>query len=96
VHGFTIPLIGDVKAAEGLELLGDRIGIMAGLHQSVGPMDDLGAVRRSIHHMIREAGSGGRFIVGLSGFPDRTREQTRFAVECCREAGETMSGETCT
>lgn len=35
--------------------------------------------------MIREAGSDGHFILGVAGYPNRTMEQTKFVVDCCRE-----------
>jgi len=85
VHAFTIPPIGNVTVAEGRQALGDRITIMAGLQQLVDPMDDRPAVRAAIHAMIREAGAGDHFILGLAGYPHRTIEQMQFVVDCCRE-----------
>ena len=87
VHGFTIPPIGDVTVAEGRKALGDRITIMAGVQQLAGPMDDRAAVRASIHQMIREAEPWDHFILGVAGYPNRTMEQTKFVVDCCRELG---------
>jgi L-fucose mutarotase/ribose pyranase (RbsD/FucU family) len=60
---------------------------MAGVNQLAGPMDDRAAVREDIHRMIREAGAGDHFILGAAGYPNRTMEQTRFVVDCCRELG---------
>jgi hypothetical protein len=37
--------------------------------------------------MIREAGPGDHFILNVAGYPNRTMEQTKFVVDCCREAG---------
>lgn len=85
VHAFTIPPVGNVTVAEGRRALGDRITIMAGVNQLAGPMDDRAAVREDIHRMIREAGDGDHFILGLAGYPNRTMEQTKFVVDCCRE-----------
>ncbi len=87
VHAFTIPPVGNVTVAEGRRALGDRITIMAGVNQLAGPMDDRAAVREDIHRMIREAGAGDHFILGAAGYPNRTMEQTRFVVDCCRELG---------
>jgi len=87
VHAFTIPPIGDVTVAEGREALGGRITIMAGVQQLAGPMDDRAAVRESIHGMIREAEPRDHFILGAAAYPNRTMEQTRFVVDCCREVG---------
>ena len=89
VHAFTIPPIGDVTVAEGRKALGDRITIMAGVQQLPGPMDDRAAVRASIHQMIREAEPWDHFILGVAGYPNRTMEQTKFVVDCCREVGAT-------
>ena len=87
VHAFTVPPIGDVTVAKGREALGDRITIMAGVQQLAGPMDDRSAVRESIRGMIREAEPGDHFILGVAAYPNRTMEQTKFVVECCREFG---------
>ena len=85
VHAFSVPPIGDVTVAEGRRVLGDRITIMAGLGLLAGPMDDRAAVRADIHRMIREAGPGDHFILGVAGYPNRNMEQIRFVADCCRE-----------
>ena len=85
VHAFTIPPIGDVTVAEGRQALGDRITIMAGVQQLVGPLDDRAAVRESIRGMIGEAEPWDHFILGVAAYPNRTMEQTKFVVDCCRE-----------
>jgi hypothetical protein len=87
VHAFTIPPLGNVTVAAGRQALGERITIMAGVNQLAGPMDDRAAVRAEIHQMIRDAGAGDHFILGVAGYPNRTVEQTQFVVECCRELG---------
>jgi len=87
VHAFTIPPIGDVTVAEGREVLGGRITIMAGVQQLAGPMDDRTAVRASIHQMIREAEPRDHFVLGVAGYPNRSMEQTKFVVDCSRELG---------
>ena len=87
VHAFTTPPIGDVTVAEGREALGDRITIMTGPQELVGPMDDRDAVREGIHGLIREAGPRDHFILGVAAYPHRTMEQTKFVVDCCRELG---------
>ena len=92
VHAFTIPPIGNVTVAQGRKALGDRITIMAGVNQLAGPMDDRAAVRTDIHQMIREAGDGDHFILGLAGYPNRSMEQTKFVVDCCREIGGSGDG----
>ena len=86
VHAFTIPPLGNVTIAEGRRALGDRITIMAGVSQLAGPMGDRAAVRASIRRMIREAEPWDHFILGVAGYPNRTMEQTRFVVDCCRES----------
>jgi hypothetical protein len=87
VHAFTIPPIGDVTVAEGRRALGNRITILAGVQALAGPMEDRKAVRAEIHQMIREAAPWDHFMLGLAAYPNRTMEQTRFVVDCCREAG---------
>jgi len=87
VHAFTVPPIGNVTVAAGRKALGNRITIMAGVQQLAGPMHDRAAVRASIHQMIREAEPWDHFILGLTAYPNRTMEETRFAAECCREVG---------
>jgi len=86
VHAFTIPSIGDVTVAEGRRLLGDRITIIAGLQQLTEPMDDRAAVRASVAQMVREAGRGDHFIMNLAAYPNRTMAQTKFVLDCFREA----------
>ncbi len=85
VHAFTTPPLGNVTVAQGRKALGGRITIMAGVGQLAGPMDDRAAVRAGIHQMIREAAPWDHFILGLAGYPNRTVEQTKFVVDCCRE-----------
>ncbi len=87
VHAFTVPPLGNVTVAAGRKALGGRITIMAGGSQLAGPMEDRAAVRASIRGMIREAAPYDHFILGLAGYPNRTMEQTRFVVDCCREVG---------
>ena len=87
VHMFTLPPIGDVTVAEGRRSLGDRITILVGVDQITGPMKDRAAVRSSIHQMIREAEPGDHFVLCLLAQPNRTMEQTKFVVDCCRELG---------
>ena len=86
VHAFTIPPVGNVTVAEGRKLLGDRITIYAGLQQLAGPMQDRKAVRADIQVMLREARPWDHFILGIAGYPNRTMEQMRFVIDCCREA----------
>jgi len=85
VHGYTLPPTGNVTVAEGRRLLGDRITIITGLGQLAGPMNDRRAVRESIRRMIREAKPWDHFLLGLAAYPDKTMEETRFVVECCRQ-----------
>ncbi len=87
VHAFTIPSIGNVTVADGRKALGNRITVMAGVQQLAGPLDDRAAVRESIHQMIREAEPWDHFILGVAGYPNRTMDQTKFVVDCCRELG---------
>jgi hypothetical protein len=44
-------------------------------------------VRGNIRQMIQEAAPWDHFILGVAGYPNRTMEQTKFVVECCREIG---------
>jgi len=87
VHAFTVPPMGDVTIAEGRALLGDRITIIAGLGLLCGPLDDRETVRADIHRMVYEAAPGDHFILSVAAYPNRTMQQTKFVVECCREAG---------
>ena len=84
VYAFTIPPIGNVTIGEGRRLLGDRITIIAGIVQLAGPMDNPEKVRADIKQMLREAAPGDHFILGVTAYPNRTIEQTRFVIECCR------------
>jgi hypothetical protein len=77
----------NVSVAEGRRALGDRITIFAGVQQLAGPMGDRAAVRASLRQMIAEAKPWDHFILGVAGYPNRTMEQTRFVVDCCREIG---------
>jgi len=85
VHAFTQPPMGNVTIKEGRRLLGDRITIMAGLKQLAGPMDDRKAVRASIEQMLRDAEPLENLTLGISGYPNRTMEQTRFVLDCARD-----------
>ena len=87
VHAFTVPPVGNVTVVEGRRLLGNRMTIIAGVQQLAGPMDDRGAARASIRQTLREAAPGDHFILNVAAYPNRTIEQTRFVVECCREFG---------
>ena len=87
VHAYTVPPLGNVTVAAGRKALGGRITIMAGVSQLAGPMEDRAAVRAGIQGMIREAAPYDHFILGLAAYPNRTMEQTRFVVDCCREVG---------
>lgn len=87
VHAFTIPPVGNVTVAQGRKVLGDRITIIAGVEQLPGPMDDLAAVRASIHDMIREGEPWDHFILNVVAYPNRTMAQTKFVVDYCRELG---------
>jgi hypothetical protein len=87
VHAFTVPPCGDVTIAQGRQVLGD-ISIIAGLGDALsGPQDDPAAVRANIHRLVREAAPGDHFMLNVAAFPNRTMEQTKFVVDCCREAG---------
>jgi hypothetical protein len=87
VHAFTVRPVGNATVAEGRKTLGDRITIVAGLGILSGPMDDRAAVRESIRRMIGEAKPWDHFVLGVAGYPNRTIEQTKFVVDCCRECG---------
>jgi len=87
VHAFTVPPWGNVTVAEGRALLGREITIIATVQALAGPMDSPEAVRGQIQRMVREAAPGDHFILNVVAFPDRTMAQTKFVVDCCREAG---------
>lgn len=87
VHAFTIPPIGNVTVADGRRLLGDRVTIFAGVDQLAGSMECRDSVRSSIHQMINEAVPWDHFILGIACYPNRTMEQTKFVLDCCREIG---------
>lgn len=87
VHAFTTPPMGDVTIAQGRAALGDRITIIAGLGLLCGPLDDREAIRAEIQQMVDEAAPGDHLVLSVAAYPNRTMEQTRFVVECCREAG---------
>lgn len=88
VHAFTVPPMGNVTVGEGRKALGDRITIIAGLGSILsGSMEDREAVRAKIHRMIREAEPYDHFVLNVAGYPNRTMEETRLVVECCRELG---------
>jgi uroporphyrinogen-III decarboxylase len=85
VHAFTVPPTGNVTVAEGRRLLGDKITIIAGVPQLAQSLDDRQAVRKNLHQMILEAKPWDHFLLHLAAEPNRTMEETRFVVECCRE-----------
>jgi hypothetical protein len=88
VHAFTVPPLGNVTIAEGRRVLGDRIAIIAGLCTELsGPQEDRAAVRGNIHRMVREAEAGDHLVLAVAAYPNRTMAQTKFVVDCCREAG---------
>jgi len=87
VHAFTIPPVGNATVAQGRAALGERITIIAGVQQLAEPMRDRAAVRESIRQMIRQAQPPGHFVLNVMAYPNRTMEQTRFVVDCCRELG---------
>jgi len=43
--------------------------------------------KREIRRMIAEAEPRDHFTLGVAGYPNRTMEQTKFVVDCCREIG---------
>lgn len=87
VHAFSATPVGNVTVGEGRRRLGDRITIMAGANQLAGPMDDRPAVRAAMGQMVAEAQPWDHFIMNVSAYPNRTMEQTKFIVDCCREVG---------
>jgi len=87
VESFTIPPLGNVTVAQGRQALGGKITMRCFVHQLAGPMEDRAAVRESIYQMMREGEPWDHFILGIAAFPNRTMEQTKFVVDCCRERG---------
>ncbi len=86
VHAFTPPPTGDVTITEGRKVLGDDITICTGVG-SFESMENRDAVRSQIHSLIEEARPWDHFIFGVAAFPNRTIEENRFMVDCCRELG---------
>ena len=84
VHAYTPPPTGNTTVAD-RRLLGERITTIAGLGQIAGPMNDRAAVRESIRRMYLDAAPWDHFILGLAAYPDKTVEEMRFIVDCCRE-----------
>ncbi|HRU06956.1 MAG TPA: uroporphyrinogen decarboxylase family protein, partial [Candidatus Brocadiia bacterium] len=92
VHAFTVPPVGNVSIADGRRLLGDRITIISDIMQLAAPGHDRATVRARIHRMVHEAQPPDHLVLMAAAYPDRTMEQTRFAVECCREVGGAPPG----
>lgn len=84
VHAYTVPPTGDTRIAD-RHLLGDRIVIIAGAGPMGNDMSDRAAAAAELKGMFEEAGDKKRFIVGISGYPDKTVEQTQFVVNECRK-----------
>jgi len=83
VHAYTCRPLGDVTIAD-RELLGPRISIVAGMIQMFGSMENRAEVAESVSRMFEEAGTGDQVIFSLAADPEKTMEDTRFLVECCK------------
>jgi hypothetical protein len=86
VHAYNVPPTGDVTVAQGREMLGDRITIMASIGgQLSSPRFDRTAACANARQVVREAAPYDHFILGLSSWPHRTVEEMKFVLDCCRE-----------
>ena len=83
VHAFTVPPIGDVTLAEGRELLGDRITIIAGVAPLADVHADSETVQRGVRGLLAGAPSD-HLILGLTAYPHKNMEQTKAVLEECR------------
>ena len=87
VHGFTVPPIGNVTVAEGRELLGPDITIIAGFSSIILAVnfEQRAEAARGIEALFRESSPGNRFILILSSEPYNTMQELMFVVQECRK-----------
>ena len=78
VHAFTEPPTGNVFLDEGRELLGDRIGIVAGLRIMEHPLADRKHAAEVVRGVFERASRGVRFGLCLTAFQHLTMEQIRW------------------
>ena len=83
VHAFTTPPIGDVTLAEGRELLGNRITIIAGVAPLADVHADPATVRQGVEALLAGAPRD-HLILGLTAYPHKNMEQTKAVLEECR------------
>jgi hypothetical protein len=85
VHAFTEPPTGDVQLDEGRSLLGDQIGIVAGLRLMEHPLVDLEYAAKEIRELFERVGSGTGFCLCLAAFQHLTMKQISWLREECRK-----------
>lgn len=85
VDAFTIPPIGNVTVKEGRKLLCEKITIITGGVDVSRSLYDRTAIRKEIYQLSKEAEPYDHFIIRIAGYPNRTIEETKFAVDCYRE-----------
>ena len=83
VHAFTEPPTGDVQLDEGRSLLGDQIGIVAGLRLMEHPISDREFAAHAIQRLFERAVAGRRFCLCLTAFQHLTMEEISWLREEC-------------
>jgi len=87
VHSFTLPPVGDVGIAEGRQLLGSDITIIAELLPFCMQVHSgkRAEAARGIQKLFQEADPGQRFILVLASEPFNSMEEMGFIVQECRK-----------
>jgi len=91
VHAFTTPPIGDVSIAQGRELLGDRITVIAGVAPLADVHSDPETVREGVEALLA-VDPRDHLILGLTAYPHKNMEQTRAVLDECRYVLAQSSG----
>ncbi len=84
VHAFTEPPCGDVRLDEGRRILGEKIGIIAGLREMERPLTDRERARTVIRSLFERAAAGRRFCLCLTAFQHLTMDEILWFREECR------------
>jgi hypothetical protein len=88
VHAFTVPPIGDVTIAEGREMLGDAITIIAGVAPLAEVHADRETVQRGVRELLEDAPRD-HLVLSLAAYPHKTMAQTRAVLDECRKYAPT-------
>ena len=83
VHAFTEPPTGDVLLDDGRSLLGDDIGIVAGLRLMERPLEDRSQASRLIAELFERAGAGSRFCLCMTAYQHLTMDDIRWLRDEC-------------